>query len=75
MDNKYEQDIINDQKIEMRKEQEYRKRENRVTLLVAFFSIGAIKGLIIYAIYEIESAIYILPVCMFLLAVIISTIV
>ncbi len=75
MDNKYEQDIINDKKIEMRKEQEYRKRENRVTLLVAFFSIGAIMGLIIYAIYEIENAIYILPVCMFLLAVIISTIV
>lgn len=65
----------NKKNIEIQNEKETRRKEKIILTLVTFFIIGAILGLLIYAMYKIENAVYIIPIFTFVLAIIISTII
>ena len=65
----------NKKNIEIQNERETRRKEKIILNLVTFFIIGAILGLLIYAMYKIENAVYMIPIFTFVLAIIISTII
>ena len=60
---------------ELQREKEARRIERKVYLILIFFLIGAIVGLILYAIFKVENIVYMLPVFFFVLAIIIATII
>ena len=60
---------------ELQREKEARRIERKVYLILIFFLIGAIVGLILYAIFKVENIVYMLPVFFFALAIIIVTII
>lgn len=60
---------------ELQREKEARRIERKVYLILIFFLIGAIVGLILYAIFKVENIVYMLPVFFFALAIIIATII
>lgn len=60
--------------IEIQNNKEIKKYEKITLLILVFFIIGAIIGLIVYTIYELESAVYLIPIITFVLAIMISLI-
>lgn len=64
----------NEKNIEIQNEREIRRYEKTILLILVFFIIGAIIGLIVYIIYKKESAVYLIPIISFILAIMISLI-
>lgn len=60
--------------IEIQNNKEIKRYEKITLLILVFFIIGAIIGLIVYTIYELESAVYLIPIITFVLAIMISLI-
>lgn len=60
--------------IEIQNNKEIKRYEKIILLILVFFIIGAIIGLIVYTIYELESAVYLIPIITFVLAIMISLI-
>ena len=60
--------------IEIQNNKEIKRYEKIILLTLVFFIIGAIIGLIVYMIYELESAVYLIPIITFVLAIMISLI-